>query len=64
MNEIESMAKKALKDEKLLTELLEGIYSKKCEIRFKKSFKVLLFISEKHPEVLYPQMGLPCRFNR
>lgn len=47
-------AKKAIKDKKLLSELLEGILSKKDEIRYS-SFKALLIISEEHPEVLYPK---------
>lgn len=50
---VESLAKKALKDEKVLSELLEGLKSSKDKIRYS-SFKVLLFISEEHPEVLYP----------
>ncbi len=51
---IEKIAKKALKDEKLLSKLLEGILCKKETIRFN-SFKVLLLLSEKHPKVLYPK---------
>ena len=42
-------------DEKKLNELLEGTKSKKCEIRFEKSFKQLSKIAEKQPEVLYPK---------
>ena len=51
---IESVAKSALKDEKVLSELLEGILSKKETIRFN-SYKVLLFLSGKHPKVVYPK---------
>ena len=51
---VESVAKEALKDKEVLSELLEGILSKKDTIRYN-SFKVLLLISEKHPEVLYPK---------
>lgn len=51
---IESVAKKALKDKKVLSELFEGILSKKETIRFN-CFKVLLLISEEHPKVLYPK---------
>ena len=51
---IESVAKRALDDEKALSELLEGIISKKETIRFN-SFKTLLLISEEHPEMLYPK---------
>ncbi len=50
---VESMVKKALKDEKVLSAVLKGILSKKDTIRFN-SFKVLLTISEENPAVLYP----------
>lgn len=50
---IESVARKALEDEKVLSELLDGLTSKGEIIRYN-SFKVLLFISEEHPKVLYP----------
>ncbi len=52
--DVESFAKKALKDEKVFSELFEGILSKKDTIRYN-SFKVLLLISEEHPEVLIPK---------
>lgn len=51
---IEEAALNAIKNEKVLSELLEGILSKKDEIRFN-SHQVLLYISENNPEVLYPQ---------
>jgi hypothetical protein len=51
---IESVAKRTLKDKKLLSELLENILSKKETLRFN-SYNVLLLISQKHPEVLYPE---------
>ena len=51
---IENIAKEALKDENVLSELLNGILSKTETIRYN-SFKVLLLISEEHPEVLYPK---------
>jgi len=51
---IESVAKRALDDEKALSTLLEGLTSKNETIR-ENSFKTLLLISEKHPEVLYPK---------
>jgi len=54
---IESMAKEALKDEKALSELLGALKSKNETIRYN-SFKVLLLISEEHPEVLYPKWDL------
>ena len=51
---VESLAERALENEGMLPELLDGVLAKKDFIRFN-SFKVLLFISEKHPEVLYPK---------
>lgn len=51
---VESIAKRALADHGVLPELLGVILAKKDFIRFN-SFKVLLAISEKHPEVLYPK---------
>lgn len=42
----------ALKDEKVLQELLNGVLSKKDEVRYG-SFKALNVLSEKHPERLY-----------
>jgi hypothetical protein len=42
----------ALKDEKVLQELLDGVLSKKDAVRYN-SFKALNFLSEKHPEKLY-----------
>lgn len=52
--DVKNLAKKAIKDEKLLSELLEGILSKKDEIRFN-SYQVLMHISEEYPKVLYPK---------
>ena len=49
--DVESVAKEALEDEKVLAALLEGIVSKKDTRRYN-SFKVLMLISEEHPEVL------------
>ena len=51
---LKKVAKKALEDKALLSELLKGILSKKEKIRFN-SFKVLLSISEERPEKLYPE---------
>ena len=51
---VEKLAKKALKDKAVLSELLEGVLSKKERIRLN-CFNVLLLISEEHPKVLYPQ---------
>ena len=52
--DIESVAKEAVKDDNVLAELLDGILSKKETIRYN-SFKVLLLISEEHPEFLCPK---------
>ncbi len=49
---IVNIAKKALKDEKILSGLLEGILSKNEIIR-SNCFKVLILLSEKHPLLLY-----------
>ena len=49
---VKKVAKKALDDNAVLSELLEGVLSKKERIRFN-CFKVLLLISEVHPRVLY-----------
>jgi hypothetical protein len=49
---VKKVAKKAMEDDSVLSELLEGVLSKKETIRFN-SFKVLLFISEEHPKALY-----------
>ena len=54
--DVASLAKRVLEDMEVLPELLDGILAKKDFIRFN-SFKVLLFISEEHPEVLYPRWG-------
>ncbi len=50
--DIESVAKKALKDDKLLAELLENLRIKNETIRYN-SHKVLFYISEQYPKVLY-----------
>lgn len=52
--EQEQTAENALKDEKLLSELLENMLSKDRECRYQ-SFKVVYLISEDHPEVIYPK---------
>jgi hypothetical protein len=49
---VENIAKKALKDKEVLSELLDGVLSKEERIRFN-CFNVLLHISEKHPKTLY-----------
>jgi len=52
--DVEKVAKRALADPKVLSELFEGILCKKETIRFN-SFKVLLQLSEEHPKLLYPE---------
>jgi len=52
--DIEGLARKALKDKKVLSGLLDGIQSKKETIRYN-SFKVLMRLSDEHPELLYPE---------
>jgi len=49
---VEQAVEKAIKDEHVLSELLDGILSKKDETRFN-SHQVLLHISENSPEILY-----------
>ncbi len=51
---IASIAEKALADEKLLSELLDGLMLKNEALRYN-CFKVILFISEEHGEALYPK---------
>jgi hypothetical protein len=51
---VEEAASKAIKDGEILSELLEGILSKKDKSRFT-SYQVLLNISEHNPEMVYPQ---------
>ena len=51
---VEQAAEKAINDESILSELLDGILAKKEEIRFN-SYETLLYISENNPAVLYPQ---------
>jgi len=51
---VKKVANQALEDKVVLSELLEGVLSKKEKVRFN-CFKVLLFISEERAEVLYPE---------
>ena len=51
--DIKAVAKKAIKDDKLLAELLENLWSKNETIRHN-SHKVLFYITEQHPQSLYP----------
>ena len=52
--EQEQMASAAVSDAKVLSDLLDGLLSKKCAVRYK-NFKAVFLISEDHPEVLYPK---------
>jgi hypothetical protein len=51
---IESMAKKALKEERILSGLIENLTTKNETVRYNCS-KTLNLLSEEHPEVLYPK---------
>ena len=51
---LENLAEKVLNDKQVLSELLEGILSKKDTIRHNR-VKILLLLSEKKPEFLYHQ---------
>ncbi|NHI93921.1 MAG: hypothetical protein EAX96_15640 [Candidatus Lokiarchaeota archaeon] len=50
---IEEQFQKAIQDEKFLSEILEGLLSKQETIRFN-CFKISKLISEKKPELIYP----------
>jgi hypothetical protein len=50
--DVKSIAKKALEDHDLLSELVENLKSQEETVRYN-SYKVLLQITEKKPEVLY-----------
>ena len=50
---VANLAARVLENTGMLPGLLDGILANKDSIRFN-SFKVLLLISEKHPEILYP----------
>jgi hypothetical protein len=58
---IEAVANKALKDDKLLAELLDNLWSKNETIRYN-SHKVLCLISQEHPRILYPQWDYFTQF--
>jgi len=53
---VETMAKKALKDGKILSELLSNLKTKNETVRYNSS-KVLNLLSKKNPEALFPQWG-------
>jgi hypothetical protein len=50
--DIENIVKKASTDDKLLSDLLQGVISKNDEIR-SKNYEIILYISKKHPKILY-----------
>lgn len=52
--DVETMAKEALKDEKILSELLNNLKTKNETVRYNSS-KVLNLLSEMNPEALYPK---------
>ena len=51
---VESIAKKIVKNKELLDDLLECVSSDKAVIKYK-SLKVITFLSEKQPQMLYPK---------
>ena len=53
----DSAVKKALEDNVILSELLEGIQSSQDPVRYS-SYKVISLISENYPEALYPEWSL------
>jgi hypothetical protein len=59
--DIKAVAKKALKDDKLLAELLENLRSKNENIRYN-SHKILYLITEEHPQKLYPKWDYLVKF--
>ena len=59
--DIKAAAKKALKDDKLLAELLDNLWSKNENIRYN-SHKVLYLITEEHPQKLYPKWDYLIKF--
>jgi hypothetical protein len=58
---IKTVAKKALKDDKLLAELLDNLWSKNETIRYN-SHKVLFFITEEQPQTLYSNWDYFVKF--
>lgn len=55
--EVETMTKKAVKNDGILSELLDNLKTKNETVRYNCS-KVLNFMSEKNPEVLYPKWDI------
>jgi hypothetical protein len=59
--DIKAAAKKALKDDTLLAELLENLWSKNENIRYN-SHKILFLITEENPQKLYPKWDYLVKF--
>jgi len=59
--DIKVVAKKALKNRKLLSELLDNLWSKNETIRYN-SHKVLFFLTEEHPQTLYSSWDYLVKF--
>jgi hypothetical protein len=59
--DVETMAKKAIKDVGILSELLDNLKTKNETVRYNCS-KVLNFISEENPEVLYTRWDVFVEF--
>ena len=55
--DVKSAAQTAMKDNIVISELLQGIQSSNDPIRYN-SFKVILLISKEHPEILYQHWTL------
>jgi hypothetical protein len=55
--DVETMAKKAVKDDAILSELLDNLKAKNETVRYNCS-KVLNLMSEENPEVLYPKWDM------
>lgn len=51
---VEDIAKKVTDNKKMINDLLENLSSDKAVIKFK-SLKVLMYLSEHQPEILYPK---------
>jgi hypothetical protein len=59
--DIKAIARKALKDDKLLAELLDNLWSKNETIRYN-SHKILTQISEEQPKILYTHWDYLAKF--
>lgn len=58
---IKAVAKKALKDDKLMAALLDNLWSKSETIRYN-SHRILLLITEEQPQALYSNWGYFVKF--